>query len=133
MSRANVDVVKRGYEAPDRGSKDMAAALEGFDPNSEWWDRSDALNPTVVRGHEGMRKMWAEIAESFAEWRMEPKEFIDAGDWTVPLDHVMRGRASGVFIEGHEVHMFKLRDGKVTELREYQTKAEALEAVGLAE
>jgi uncharacterized protein len=132
MSRANVEVVKRGYEALDRG--DMAAALEGFDPSIEWWDRSDALNPTVVRGHEGMRKMWAEIAESFAEWRMEPKEFIDAGDYVVvPLDHVMRGRASGALIEGHEVHMFKLRDGKVTELREYQTKAEALEAVGLAE
>jgi uncharacterized protein len=125
-----VEIVKRGYEALSRG--DMAAVLEGFDPNIEWWDRSDALNPTVVRGHDGMRGMWAEIAESFAEWRMEPKEFIDAGDYVVvPLDHVMRGRASGALIEGHEVHVFKLRDGKVTALREYQTKAEALEAVSL--
>jgi ketosteroid isomerase-like protein len=125
-----VEIVKRGYEALSRG--DMAAVLEGFDPNIEWWDRCDALNPTVVRGHDGMRGMWAEIAESFAEWRMEPKEFIDAGDYVVvPLDHVMRGRASGALIEGHEVHVFKLRDGKVTELREYQTKAEALEAVSL--
>ncbi len=65
---------------------------------------------------------------------MEPKEFIEAGDYVVvTLYHVMRGRASGASIEGHEVHVFKLRDGKITELREYREKTEALKAVGMAE
>ena len=32
-----------------------------------------------------------------------------------------------------EVHVLKLRNGKVTQLREYHSKAEALEAVGLPE
>jgi uncharacterized protein len=130
MSQKNVELVKQGYEALDRG--DFAAALEGFDPNVEWWDRGDSLSTTVIRGHDGMRRAWAEIAESFADWRMEPKEFIDAGDYVVvPLDHVLRGRASGASVEGHEVHVHRLRDGKVIELREYNEKDEALKAVGL--
>ena len=45
----------------------------------------------------------------------------------------LRGRARG---SAHEVDMFEthvltMRDGKVTEIHEYQTKAEALKAVGL--
>jgi ketosteroid isomerase-like protein len=62
------------------------------------------------------------------------KEFIDAGDYVVAAVRVHgRGRASGAPFEEHEVHVLRLRDGKATELREYRTKAEALEAVGLSE
>jgi ketosteroid isomerase-like protein len=43
-----------------------------------------------------------------------------------------RGRASGAPFEEHEVHVLRLRDGKVTEVREYRNKNEALQAVGLA-
>jgi ketosteroid isomerase-like protein len=32
-----------------------------------------------------------------------------------------------------EAHVLTLRDGKVTEVHEYRTRAEALEAVGLGE
>ena len=32
----------------------------------------------------------------------------------------------------HEVHVFRLRNGKVTEGREYRERNEALKAVGLA-
>jgi ketosteroid isomerase-like protein len=32
-----------------------------------------------------------------------------------------------------EVYVSKIRDGKIVELREYRTRAEALEAVGLRE
>jgi ketosteroid isomerase-like protein len=65
---------------------------------------------------------------------VEAKEFIDAGDCVlVPVRLTGRGRASGVSFEDHEVHVFRLRDRKIIEVREYREKAEALEAVGLAE
>jgi len=42
-----------------------------------------------------------------------------------------RGRASGAAIEANEVQVFRLRNGKIIELREYRDKAEALKAMGL--
>jgi ketosteroid isomerase-like protein len=131
MSQENVQIIHRGYEAWNRG--DMAAVLEGFDPSFEWWERGDSFHATVRRGHDGLRGGWAEIAESFSEFRMDPKEFIDAGDYViVPIHRVGTGRASGALIEEDEVHVYRMRDGKAVELREYHEKQEALEAVGLA-
>jgi uncharacterized protein len=125
-----VEVVKRGYQAWNRG--DIAAVLEAFDPNVEWWDRGDWLDVTVRRGHDGLRAGWAEIAEAFSEFRMEPKEFIDAGEYVVvPIHRVGTGRVSRALIEEDEVHVFRMRDGKTFELREYPEKQDALEAVGL--
>jgi ketosteroid isomerase-like protein len=43
-----------------------------------------------------------------------------------------RGRDSGAPVEIRETHVARLRDGKVIEVREYRTKPEALEAVGLS-
>jgi ketosteroid isomerase-like protein len=129
VSQENVEIIKRGYEAWNRG--DMAVVLEGCDPNVEWRDRGDWLDVKVRRGHDGFREGWAEIAEAFSEFRMEPKEFIDAGDYVVvPIHRVGTGRASGALIEEDEVHVYRMRAGKAVELREYHEKKEALEAVG---
>jgi hypothetical protein len=47
----------------------------------------------------------------------------------------MRGRPPGsdADVVLDEVYVSKFLDGKIVELREYRTKAEALEAVGLSE
>jgi ketosteroid isomerase-like protein len=86
----------------------------------------------VHRGHEGIGAYLSELADH-AELRVEMTEFIDAGDYVVtPVRLDGRGRASGAPFEEHEVHVLRLRDGKVTEVREYRDKNEALQAVGLA-
>jgi ketosteroid isomerase-like protein len=75
----------------------------------------------------------AQLAD-VSELRVDAKEFIDVGNYVVvPVRLSGRGRASGASFEEHEIHVFKLRDGKITELREYREKSEALEAVGPAE
>jgi hypothetical protein len=63
-----------------------------------------------------------------------PGEYIDAGEYViVPVR--MRGLPPGGDAEVvlDEVYVGKFRDGNVVELREYRTKAEALEAMGLSE
>jgi ketosteroid isomerase-like protein len=131
MSKENVEVVRRQNEAFNRG--DAAAVLELSDPSIEWWDREDDPGAGVHRGHDGLGRALEELAD-LAELHIEPKEFIEAGDYVVvPVRLSGRGQASGVSFEEHEVHVFRLRDGKITELREYREKGEALEAVGLAE
>lgn len=131
MSKENVEIVRRQNEAFNRG--DAGGVLELSDPSIEWWDREDDPGAGVHRGHDGLKTALEELAD-LAELHIEPKEFIDAGDYVVvPVRLTGRGQTSGVSFEEHEVHVFRLRDGKITELREYREKGEALEAVGLAE
>jgi len=131
MSQANVEVVRQWSEAFNRG--DVVGILELADPDIEWWNREDDPGAPVSRGHDGVRQGLSELGE-LAELRVEPKEFIDAGEYVVvPVRLIGHGRASGAAFEDHEVHVFKLRGGKVTEGREYREKNEALEAVGLTE
>jgi len=87
----------------------------------------------VHRGYDAVMKHLAEF-EDLAELRVEPQEFIDAGDFVVvPTRQVGRGRTSGAFFEEGQVNVFRVRDGRVTQLREYRDRSEALKAVGLEE
>src|SRR5437899_2767581 len=111
MSHENVEVVRRHYEAFNRG--DLAAVFERIDPNAEWWDRADDPDATVHRGHEAITQHLADM-DDLAELRIEPQEFIDTGDWVVvPVLVVGRGRASDVPFEKREVHVSRLRDGLI--------------------
>jgi ketosteroid isomerase-like protein len=130
MSQENVEIVRQGIDHFNATGEPL---WEVLDPNVEWWDREDDMDATVHRGHDGFSKRLAELDE-LAELHMEAKEFIDAGDYVVvPVRLHGRGRASDALFEEHEVHVYKLRDGKEVELREYRDRAEALKAVGLSE
>src|SRR5262245_3926631 len=132
MSQENVEISRRFNEAFNRG--DMAAVLRFLDPGFEWWDRADDPGATVYRGRDAYSKHLAEIGDDVVELQVELKEVIDAGDYVVAAVRVNgRGRASGAPFEEHEAHVLRLHGGKATELREYRTVAEALEAVGLSE
>jgi ketosteroid isomerase-like protein len=131
MSQENVEVVRRMNEAFNGG--DVAGIFELLDPECEWWDREDDPGAAVHRGHEGIDVFLAELGD-LAELRVEPKEFIDAGEYVVlPVRLVGRGQASGTPFEEDEVHVARLRRGKVIEVREYRELSEALKAVGLEE
>lgn len=54
----------------------------------------------------------------------------DHGDEVIVIWHGSgTGRASGAPVEWNETHRYTLRDGKVTEVREYRDLAAALEAL----
>ena len=65
---------------------------------------------------------------------MEPVEVVDLGERImVVVSMRARGRGSGAPVEMTFVQLWSLRDGKAVSLRDYATKADALEAVGLPE
>jgi ketosteroid isomerase-like protein len=132
MSQENVELVRQRFEAFNRG--DLAAMVELTDPAAVWWDRADdPWAGAPHRGRDACMQHLSEILED-AELQAEPLEFIDAGERVVVgVRRVGRGRASRVAFEEHEFHVFTLRGGKVTEVREYRERAEALEALGLSE
>ena len=130
MSRENVELVRRRFDAVNR--RDFDALVELTEPNAVWWDRShDPVGAGPHRGREAGLQQLAEILED-VDLQAHPDEFIDAGDSVVVGVRLTgRGRASGVDFDEHEFHVFTLRDGKVTEQREYRGRSDALKAVGL--
>jgi ketosteroid isomerase-like protein len=107
------------------------------DPEIEWRgprEFPDLAEP--VYGLDGIARYGAKIAEVLDDYRMVPERFIDAGD-----DRVLvfsreggRGKGSGAEIETHlTAHIWTLKDGKAVRMQSIWERADALEAVGLAE
>jgi hypothetical protein len=77
---------------------------------------------------------WVDTWEDHLFSAAEPQEFIESGDHVVvPVRAPVRGKASGVPIEILETYEFRIERGKVVEVREYRTKEQALEALGIAD
>ena len=74
-----------------------------------------------------------EWLEPWEEYVQEAQEFIDA-DATdtvvVTFRQWGRGKASGATTEMHVAQLYRVRDGKISELREFTSRDEALEAAG---
>src|SRR5947209_2636120 len=118
MSQENVEIVRRANAAVNRA--DAASLSELLDDDIAWWDREDDLDATVHRGRDGVSQALIELSDDIADLRVEVKEYIDAGDHVItPVRVTGRGRTSGASFEEDEVHVLKLREGKVTEVREY--------------
>ena len=63
---------------------------------------------------------------------MEPLEIEDHGEKVVVVVSLRgRGRGSSAEVETTFTQLWSLRDGKAVSLRDYATKAEALQAAGL--
>ena len=142
MSEENVELIRRIYEEFDRtrrGSIEerQRAVLSAADPEVEWHTATDLPDSRVYRGHDGVAALIQEGVNSFEGFRVDAEEFIDRGEYVVvPL--VLRGRIRGSREPEQEVtlphtHVYKVREGKVVEAREYLTLEQALEAVGLRE
>jgi ketosteroid isomerase-like protein len=73
------------------------------------------------------------ISEPFDDLRVEPREFIEAGDEIVVIFRARgRGKGSGIPLDVELAHVFTFREGNVQVMRAHTSKASALEAVGLS-
>jgi ketosteroid isomerase-like protein len=132
MSQENVETVKRSLEAFEQGGLD--ASLRFYDPEVTWEEAQDEPEAETYRGHDGLRALEEKWLLPFDDLRIEPEEFIDAGEAVVmPYRFRGRERSSGTDITAPETWVFWLRNGKISEVREYRHKAEALEAAGVSE
>jgi ketosteroid isomerase-like protein len=112
--------------------QDMLEAI--YDPEIEviWVDTSPDSAP--YHGHDGALRAMTDWLDSFEEFYFEPEEFIDAGDdVVVPNAQKGRGKGSGAAVEMTTAWVCTVRNAKIRRLREYSTKARALEATGLSE
>jgi ketosteroid isomerase-like protein len=133
MSQENVEVVRRMWAAWDR--RDMTGLFALYDPAIHFESHSGPIElRRVWHGHDGVREAFREWMEPFDTFHVHAQTFIDAGDRVVVgWRQGGRGRTSGAEVEVSAWQVCQVRDGLVTRIDLFGTKAEALEAVGLSE
>jgi ketosteroid isomerase-like protein len=132
--KENVEVVRRFYASWSR--RDLDAALECVHPEIEF-DWSGSLSPFrgIYRGREGVVLAWTEIMDAWTKFAPEIEKVIECGPERLITPTLVRGqgKASGVQGEAHGAVLWTLREGKIIQGKLFQSKEEALEAVGVSE
>ena len=131
MSQENVEIVRAAYDAYNRG--DLDAALVDAAPEFELdWTRAVGPQRGVYRLDQ-VRAFFVDFLEAFESTRVEPDEFIEAGDQVVvPQTGYIRGR-DGIEVTARVALIWTIRDGAIVRICLYQQQREALEAAGLSE
>jgi ketosteroid isomerase-like protein len=132
MSQENVEVVRRSFEAFQRG--DYEAAVEALDPGIEY-DLTHFPDGQIYLGHDGVREAFRIWLGTWEDYRQVLDELIDlVGDEVLAVVREFgRGKGSGIEVERPTAGVWTMRDGKAVRIRFYPGKAEALEAAGLSE
>lgn len=136
MPHENVEVVRRVYAQweDDPFKLDGIVFSELLDLDVEWDASRRTFDPGVYHGHDGVQEFVAALQEVWKSGRIEPLEFIPAGEEVVvPVRLALVSRTDHQVVTANAAHVWTLRDGKVIRHRVFQTKAEALEAAALRE
>ena len=133
MSQENVEIVRDQYAATNE--RDFRRAM------SHYAEDVEMVIPSGIRA--GTFKGRQAVGDWFGDWlatfdrdaRFDIEEIIDLDDCSVLLvaTHHASGRASGVEVEEPVIWFVRLRGGKITYLKTYESRVEALKAVGLEE
>jgi ketosteroid isomerase-like protein len=134
MSRENVDLVRRIYEAVAR--RDAVTPFELYAEDIVWdlskSRRGAFFMKPVYHGHEGVREVWRETVAAFGAVDFEVEDLRDTGGHVLAVVHEREvGRASGVPVEATHFAVWTLAGGKVTRLQVIDDRDQALDAAGL--
>jgi ketosteroid isomerase-like protein len=135
MSQENVELLRQTVDAINRG--DIDGALENATDDFEV-DWSNAIGPGrrgIYHGKDQARENWTSFAEAFGELQWDFEEIIEVDESRViAVNHVRaHGRGSGAAVDSISALLWTINDGKARSVKLFQSKAEALEAVGLRE
>ena len=136
MSQENVEIIRSLYAKMERGEfPDREPELRDFFVSDvEWHTRDDLPDAGIRRGYEGLARLRAEWTDAFDDFHYALDELIDAGDHVVAVARLCGClRGSGHPVEVEETQVWKMREGRATEVRAYLTRTDALKAVGLEE
>lgn len=138
VAGTNLDLVRRGFEAFNRG--DIDAMLELLDPEVEWSQSPEtAPEAAIYRGRDGVRELLTGVLDSltamegFDEYRAEPLRILDVEDGRVLIEvrWSMRNVVTGTDVGRTEAQVWTLRDGKGLAVQEYGNWESARDAVAL--
>jgi ketosteroid isomerase-like protein len=125
----DADRLRDAYQAFNEGG--VEAFLERLAPEVQLRDRESSPDRAETRyGKEGIKQLFASYMEAFDALRLEPQEFIDAGDQiVVTLHQRVRGKGSGAEVVGNIAHVWTMRGEAPFRLTIFRDKESALRAL----
>jgi ketosteroid isomerase-like protein len=130
MSQENLELVRRGYEAYNRG--DLDGAVSDFAPDCRYTAAGTIPDRTgVFHGRDGYKKFIGWLRSEFDDAQADIDDLIDAGD-TVVIGSTLRGRGkqSGAEAKFTFWQVWTIQGGKFVRGQGFATREEALEAAG---
>lgn len=128
MTEQNVEFLRRGYEALQRGDLETFKSLsrERLDPEFEFhhvWDGR------VFKGYEGTMEWLSDTRETWSDYKQEVDEIIDLGEHVVVVLGISaQGAGSGVPVAQEFAVVWTFDGDRVVRARSFTSRAEALEA-----
>jgi ketosteroid isomerase-like protein len=132
MPDSNIDLVKRLLLAYQQG--DFPTALGILDPEVRIYPRSEEPGAKeVYTGHDGLLEYLGNWLGQWDDYETEPVSFQEAGRSKVLVEMAERGhlKRTGITLDESFSHSFTLEGRTVTEWRMYDSREQALEALGL--
>jgi ketosteroid isomerase-like protein len=131
MSQENVEAFRQVQDAINRADVDAALRLVAEDVVIKA-ARSGVEGD--YRGHDGVRKWFADNADNFAVFRLSYDDVRDLGDRVLAIGTIhIRGKGSGIETDIPTAGVARFRDGRATSWEDFRERRLALEAVGLRE
>jgi ketosteroid isomerase-like protein len=132
MSAGGEELIRELCDALNAGDVERAADLAHPDV-VQYGTRGGIDQDRVFRGRQAVVDYWNDVGDTWASIRYEPERIIESGELIVVFWHeTARSTRSELEVETETGAVFKVRDGKIVELRGYMDRAEALRAAGLA-
>jgi ketosteroid isomerase-like protein len=133
MSQENVEVVRRYFEAVNRG--DFAAAMAAYTDDVVLVidERAVPVNAGVFAGRAAVGDWFGDWFRSFERgYQFRVAEMRTIGDRVLTsARHQGRGRASGVDLQWTLAYVFAFDAGKINRLELFADQGDALKAAGL--
>jgi ketosteroid isomerase-like protein len=128
MSAENLEIVRRSLEKfVESGEIDWVTV----DQEVQITDH-DIPDQTGYRGHDGLARWLEDWGAAWADYTIEPREFMDAGNYVVVVLHMRAtGRGSGLELDREDAIVYELRAGKMIRVDYYNDKLQALTAAGI--
>jgi len=124
VSRENVDLIHIAYDIvwPQRSFAGFEEHIaEGF----VWRQRREWLGRPVYTRDE-LPELWADLDETYSEYRVEALDYTDAGDRVVVrVKTSAHLKASDIRVERVMWHVWRVQDGRVSEVSVHGTRDEA--------
>jgi ketosteroid isomerase-like protein len=126
MSRENVERIKAGFDAHNRG--DLDALVELYDPEVTF----ETLLLGTHRGNEAIRLIYEENQKTMDGYDVVPVELVDAGDKVVAVAQTVgAGSESRIAVDDQFAFVFTFKGERVIREQAFRNREEALEAAGL--